>query len=125
MDWSLAFASVRARVEGLKGINKLAVSMILVGPWTDSVIFSALTLAFAMVRARVSIIFIFYGWSLDHILIEKYDLPKAGNRYPKLAKLIHLRQKFQKYYLVLGPITTVILLFQLYLFAEGQWLLQF
>jgi hypothetical protein len=46
-----------------------------------SVIFSAL----------ISIIFIFYG----NILIEKYDLE---NRYPRLAKLIQLRQKFQKYY---------------------------
>ena len=63
--------------EGLNGIKKIAVSMIL----GKSVIFSAL----------ISIIFIFYG----NILIEKYDLI---NRYPKLAKLIQLRQKFQKYY---------------------------
>ena len=63
--------------EGLNGGKKIAVSMIL----SKSVVFSALT----------SIIFIFYG----NILIEKYDLE---NRYPKLAKLIHLRQKFQKYY---------------------------
>jgi hypothetical protein len=48
--------------EGLNGIKKIAVSMIL----GKSVIFSALT----------SIIFIFYG----NILIEKYDL---GNKYPK------------------------------------------
>jgi hypothetical protein len=41
--------------------------------------------------ALISIIFVFYGY----ILIEKYDLE---NRYPKLAKLIQLRQKFQKYY---------------------------
>jgi len=67
MDW----------FEGLNGIKKIAVSMIL----GKSVIFSALT----------SIIFIFYG----NILIEKYDLV---NRYPKLAKIIELRRKFQKYY---------------------------
>jgi len=63
--------------EGLNGIKKLAVSLIL----GKSMIFSAL----------ISIIFVFYGY----ILIEKYDLE---NRYPKLAKLIQLRQKFQKYY---------------------------
>ena len=67
MDW----------FEGLNGIKKLAVSLIL----GKSVIFSAL----------LSIIFIFYG----NILIEKYDLV---NRYPKLAKIIQLRRKFQKYY---------------------------
>lgn len=68
MDW----------FEGLNGIKKLAVSLIL----GKSVIFSAL----------ISIIFIFYG----NILIEKYDLE---NRYPKLAIFIKLRRKFQKYYL--------------------------
>jgi hypothetical protein len=63
--------------EGLNGIKKLAVSLIL----SKSVVLSAL----------ISIIFIFYG----NILIEKYDLI---NKYPKLAKIIQLRQKFQKYY---------------------------
>jgi len=63
--------------EGLNGIKKLAVSMIL----GKSVIFSAL----------ISIIFIFYG----NVLIEKYEIE---NKYPKLAKLIQLRRKFQKYY---------------------------
>jgi hypothetical protein len=63
--------------ESLNGIKKLAVCLIL----GKSVILSAL----------VSIIFIFYG----NILIEKYDLV---NKYPKLATIIQLRQKFQKYY---------------------------
>jgi hypothetical protein len=63
--------------ETLNGIKKLAVCLIL----SKSVIFSALS----------SIIFIFYG----NILIEKYDLT---NKYPKLAKLIQLRQKLQNYY---------------------------
>jgi len=63
--------------ESLIVIKKIAVCLII----SKSVIFSAL----------ISIIFIFYG----NILIEKYDLE---NRYPKLAKLIQLRQKFQKYY---------------------------
>jgi len=58
-----------------------------------------------ILSALVSIIFIFYG----NILIEKYDLI---NRYPKLATIIQLRQKFQKYYfkyycfLILFVITT-------------------
>jgi len=63
--------------EGLNGIKKTAVSLIL----GKSVIFSAL----------LSIIFIFYG----DILIKKYDLE---NKYPKLAHLIQLRREFQKYY---------------------------
>jgi len=63
--------------ESLNGIKKLAFCLIL----GKSVILSAL----------ISIIFIFYG----NILIEKYNLE---NKYPKLAKLIQLRQKFQKYY---------------------------
>jgi hypothetical protein len=65
--------------EGLNGIKKIAVSMII----GKSVVFSAL----------ISIIFIFYG----NILIEKYDLE---NRFPKLATIIRLRQKFQKYYFI-------------------------
>ena len=77
--------------EGLNGIKKIAASMIL----GKSVIFSAL----------ISIIFIFYG----NILIDKYDLE---NRYPRLAKLIQLRQKFQKYYFnyYCGLIISVILI---------------
>ena len=67
MDW----------FEGLNGIKKLAVCLIL----GKGVIFSAL----------LSVIFIFYG----NILIEKYDLE---NKYPRLAKIIQLRRKFQKYY---------------------------
>jgi len=63
--------------EDLNGVKKIAISLIL----GKSVIFSALT----------SIIFIFYG----NILIEKYDLE---NKYPKLAYIIQLRRKFQKYY---------------------------
>ena len=77
--------------EGLNGIKKIAVSMII----GKSVIFSAL----------VSIIFIFYG----NILIEKYDLI---NKYPRLATIIQLRQKFQKYYFKFycGLILTIIII---------------
>jgi hypothetical protein len=64
--------------ETLSGIKKIAVAMLL----CKSVIFSAV----------VSIIFVFYG----NILLKKYDIK---NKYPKLAKIIELRQKFQKYYL--------------------------
>lgn len=67
--------------ESLRGIQKLAVGLIL----GKSVIFSAL----------ISIIFIFYG----NILIEKYDLE---NKYPRLSKIIKLRQKYQKYYFKLS-----------------------
>jgi len=63
--------------DGLIGVKKLAFTIVL----GKSVILSSL----------VSIIFIFYG----NILIEKYDLV---NRYPKLAKFIELRKKYQKYY---------------------------
>jgi len=67
--------------EGLNGIKKIAFCMIL----GKSIVFSALT----------SIIFIFYG----DILIKKYDLE---NKYPKLAFIIQLRRKFQKYYFKLN-----------------------
>jgi len=77
--------------EGLNGIKKIAVCLIL----GKSIVFSAL----------LSIIFIFYG----NILIEKYDLE---NRYPKLAKLIKLRRKFQNFYFkyYCGLIISVILI---------------
>jgi hypothetical protein len=62
------------------GVQKLAIFLIL----SKSLILSALT----------SVVFIHYG----DILIEKYDLV---NKYPKLAKFIELRQKYQKYYFIL------------------------
>jgi hypothetical protein len=75
--FNFEFSSILNWFEGLNGIKKIAACLIL----GKSIIFSAL----------VSIIFIFYG----NILIERYDLIK---NYPKLAKIIQLRQKFQKYY---------------------------
>lgn len=69
--------SMREWFENLIGIKKIAVCLIL----GKSVILSAL----------ISIIFIFYG----NILIEKFDLI---NKYPKIAKFIELRKKYQKYY---------------------------
>ena len=73
----LPFESSIEWFDSLIGIQKLAVGLIL----GKSVILSAL----------ISIIFIFYG----NILIDKYDLV---NKYPKLAKIIELRRKYQKYY---------------------------
>ena len=61
----------------LDGVQQLAVGIFL----GKSVILSSL----------ISIIFIFYG---DRIL-EKY---KIAEKYPKLAKIIELRKKYQKYY---------------------------
>jgi len=69
--------SMKEWFENLIGIKKIAVCLIL----GKSVILSAL----------ISIIFIFYG----NILIEKFDLI---NKYPKIAKFIELRKKYQKYY---------------------------
>jgi len=73
----LSYESSIEWFNSLIGIKKLAVGLIL----GKSVILSAL----------ISIIFIFYG----NILIDKYDLV---NKYPKLAKIIELRRKYQKYY---------------------------
>jgi len=73
------FFQIKEWFDGLIGVQKLAFTIIL----GKSILLSAL----------VSIIFIFYG----NILIEKYDLV---NRYPKLAKFIELRKKYQKYYFI-------------------------
>jgi NADH-ubiquinone oxidoreductase chain 6 len=67
--------------ESLGGIQKLAVSLLLL----NSVLFSCL----------LNIIFIFYG----NILINKFNLEV---RYPNLAKIIKLRQLYTKYYLILN-----------------------
>jgi len=61
----------------LEGVQQLAVGIFL----GKSVILSSL----------ISIIFIFYG---DNLL-NKY---KIAEKYPKLAKIIELRKKYQKYY---------------------------
>jgi hypothetical protein len=63
--------------QSLLGIQQLAVGIIL----GKSVILSAL----------VSIVLIFYGENL----LNKYDI---ANKYPKIAKIIALRRKYQKYY---------------------------
>jgi hypothetical protein len=48
-----------------------------------------------LIGSAISIVFVFFG----EYLIQRYDL---DNKYPKLAKFIHLRRKFQKYYLMLN-----------------------
>src|SRR5258705_823839 len=80
---NLDFSSILEHFESLNGIKKIAVSLIL----GKSVIFSSL----------LTLIFIFYG----NILIEKYNLE---SRFPKLARIIQLRRKFQKYYFNLNCI---------------------
>jgi hypothetical protein len=48
-----------------------------------------------LIGSAISIVFVFFG----EYLIQRYDL---DNKYPKLAKFIHLRRKFQKYHLMLN-----------------------
>lgn len=48
-----------------------------------------------IISSTISIIFVLYG---DYLLV-KYDIEK---RYPKLAKIIQLRRKLQRYYLILA-----------------------
>lgn len=55
--------------------------------------FSLLILKSIIISSCISIIFIFYG---DY-LIQKFNIEK---RFPKLAKIIQLRRKFQRYYLL-------------------------
>jgi hypothetical protein len=56
---------------------------------------SLLFLNSAIISGLISIVFIFYG---DY-LINKFQLEI---KFPKLAKIIQLRRKFQKYYLILS-----------------------
>nr|YP_009504988.1 hypothetical protein [Lyophyllum shimeji]AWW14107.1 hypothetical protein [Lyophyllum shimeji] len=63
---------------------------------------SLLYLNSAMFSSVISIIYIFYG---DYLL-EKFNIEQ---KYPKLAKIILLRKKFQRYYLLLN-ISTIILI---------------
>jgi len=48
-----------------------------------------------LIGSAISIIFVFFG----EYLIQRYNLE---NKYPKLAKFIQLRRKFQRYYLLLN-----------------------
>ena len=67
--------------ENLDGISQFAVSLLLIN--------------YGVINAVITIIFILYG---DY-LINKFQLDK---KYPKLARIIQLRKKFQRYYLFLS-----------------------
>ena len=70
------FDSSIAWFEGLRGMQKVAFCIIL----GKGILISAIT----------SIVFMFYG----DILIKKYEL---DTKFPKLAKVIELRKRYQKY----------------------------
>ena len=61
----------------------------------DKISLSLLYLNSVIISGLISIIFIFYG---DY-LINKFQLE---TRFPKLAKIIQLRRKYQQYYLILS-----------------------
>ena len=63
--------------------------------------FSILMFKSIIVSSCISIVFIFYG---DYLL-KKYNIEE---RYPKLAKIIQLRRKLQRYYL-LAAISTILI----------------
>lgn len=67
--------------ENLNGISQFAVSLMLIN--------------YGVINAVINIIFILYG---DY-LINKFQLDK---KYPKVARIIALRKKFQRYYLFLS-----------------------
>ena len=59
-----------------------------------------LLLKYTLISSLISIIFIFYG---DY-LIKKYQIEV---KYPRLAKIISLRRKFQKYYLIIDSLIII------------------
>ena len=75
--------------EGLIGIRKLAFCIIL----GKGILISAIS----------SIVFMYYG----DVLIKKYDLV---NKYPKIAKYLELRSKYQKYSLIFNSVLIVIVI---------------
>ena len=66
-----------------------------------------------IIASAISIIFIFFG----EYLIQRFDLE---NKYPKLAKFIQLRRKFQRYYLILNIFYIILIGIVLGIF--GIWL---
>ncbi len=59
----------------------------------SQVAWAFLLLDYALINCVISIVFNFYG----NYLIKKFNLE---TKYPKLAKFILLRKKFQRYYLI-------------------------
>ena len=50
---------------------------------------------YIIISSTISIVFVLYG----DFLIVKYEVEK---RFPKLAKIIQIRRKFQRYYLIIS-----------------------
>jgi hypothetical protein len=61
----------------------------------EKIAFSFLLLNQIILSSIISIIYIFYG---DYLL-KKFNIEQ---KYPKLAKVIELRRKFQNYYLLIS-----------------------
>jgi hypothetical protein len=76
----------------------------------DKIAISLLILSQVIMSALISIVFIFYG----DFLIKKFDLEI---KYPRLAKFIQLRRKFQQYYLLFSILCIVsVLLIETFFF---------
>ena len=76
---SFIFSNILEKFDTLDAFGKIAVALLI--------------LKSTLVSAIISIIFIFYG----DFLIKRYNIEI---KYPKLAEIIKLRQKFNKYYLI-------------------------
>lgn len=83
---SFIFAFFMENFENMDSISKLCVTLLL----GSSLLVSSLS----------SIIFVLYG---DY-LIEKYQLEV---KFPKLAKIIYYRRKFQRYYLIFDALSVI------------------
>lgn len=99
---SFILGSFLENFDDLDAISKLCVSLLL----SNSILFSSLS----------SIFFVIYG---DY-LIKKYDLEV---KYPKLAKIIKLRRKFQKYYLIVDSLVIISLILAQVIFCIAVLLL--
>lgn len=87
---SSTLSTLLENFENLNGIKKLAVSL--------------LFLKITLLSSLLSIVFVFYG---DYLL-TKYNIE---NRFPKLGKIIQLRKKYTRYYLVLSSIIIITVIF--------------
>jgi len=83
---SFMFSGLIENYEKLDFMGKIALGLLL--------------LNYVLISSLISIIFIFYG---DY-LIKKYQIEV---KYPKLAKIISLRRKFQKYYLIMDSLIII------------------
>jgi hypothetical protein len=83
---SFMFSGLIENYEKLDFMGKIALGLLL--------------LNYVLISSLISIIFIFYG---DY-LIKNYQIEV---KYPKLAKIISLRRKFQKYYLIMDSLIII------------------